>query len=69
MTSAALGCLFGEDWTSPRLVELQISPDGHMVGHCEAQADFSAFVGASEDLVHNLHRLAPVDGLDGEGVR
>ena len=29
---AILGCLVGEDWTTPRLVEMVISPDGHMLG-------------------------------------
>jgi hypothetical protein len=26
---AILGCLLGEDWTTPRLVEMTITPDGH----------------------------------------
>jgi hypothetical protein len=26
---AMLGCLLGEDWTTPRLVEMVITPDGH----------------------------------------
>lgn len=26
---AILGCLLGEDWTTPRLVEMVITPDGH----------------------------------------
>jgi len=28
---AILGCLLGEDWTTPRLIEMQITPDGHML--------------------------------------
>ena len=27
---AILGCLLEEDWTTPRLVEMVITPDGHM---------------------------------------
>lgn len=27
-----LGCLIGENWTTPRLVEMAITPDGHLLG-------------------------------------
>lgn len=30
-----LGCLLGEGWTTPRLIEMVIMPDGHMLGRCE----------------------------------
>jgi hypothetical protein len=29
---AILGCLLGEDWTSPRLVEMVVTSDGHILG-------------------------------------
>lgn len=32
---AILGCPLGEGWTTPRLIEMQITPDGHMLGRCE----------------------------------
>jgi hypothetical protein len=35
---AILGCLLSEDWTTPRLVEMQITPDGHMLGRCDGEA-------------------------------
>jgi hypothetical protein len=63
---AILGCLLGEDWTTPRLVEMTISPDGHMVGRCEGQPGFSTFLGASEDLLRNIHGVAKVAELDGD---
>jgi hypothetical protein len=65
---AILGCLLGEDWTTPRLVEMQIAPDGHMVGRCEGQVGFSTFLGASEDPIRNIHGVAPVAELDGDEV-
>lgn len=65
---AILGCLLGEDWTTPRLVEMQITPDGHLLGECEGQVGFSAFLGASEDLIRNMHGVAPVAELDGDEV-
>src|SRR5713226_9444692 len=65
---AILGCLLGEDWTTPRLLEMMISPDGHMVGRCEGQPRFSTFLGASDDLIRNIHGVAPVAELDGDEV-
>jgi len=32
---AILGCLVGESWTTPRLVEMVITPDGHLLGRCD----------------------------------
>lgn len=63
-----LGCLLGEDWTTPRLVEMLITPDGHLVGRCEGDPEFKAFLGASADLLKNIHGVAPVAGLDGDEV-
>ena len=37
---AILGCLLGEDWTTPRLVEMVITPDGHLLGRCGGEATF-----------------------------
>lgn len=65
---AILGCLRGEDWTTPRLVEMFITPDGHMVGRCEGEAEVKAFLGAEEDLIRNIHGVAKVAGLDGDEV-
>ena len=63
---AILGCLQGEDWTTPRLVEMVVTPDGHVLGRCEGEAAFKAFLGASEDLIKNIHGVAPVAELDGD---
>jgi hypothetical protein len=32
---AILGCLLAEDWTTPRLIEMVITPDGHILGRCD----------------------------------
>ncbi len=32
---AILGCLLGEDWTSPRVVEMVVTSDGHLVGRLD----------------------------------
>ncbi len=65
---AILGCLLGEDWTTPRLVEMVITPDGALLGRCEGQPGFSTFLGASEDLLRNVHGVGPVADLDGDEI-
>jgi hypothetical protein len=65
---AILGCLLGEDWTTPKLLEMMIAPDGHLLGRCEGQPGFSTFLGASEDLLKNVHGVAEVAELDGDEV-
>ena len=65
---AILGCLLREDWTTPRLAEIVITPDGHLLGRCDGESSFKAFLGASADLLKNIHGIAPVAGLDGDEV-
>jgi hypothetical protein len=65
---AILGCLVGEDWTTPRLAEMAVTADGHVLGRCDGEASFKAFLGASADLVRNIHGVAPVAELDGDEV-
>lgn len=65
---AILGCLLGVDWTTPRLVEIVITPDGHLLGRCEDEPTFRAFLGAADDLVRNIHGVAPVAELDGDEI-
>ena len=65
---AIIGCLLDEDWTTPRIVEMVITPDGHVLGRCEGDASFRAFLGASEDLLRNIHGVAPVAELDGDEI-
>lgn len=65
---AILGCLLQEDWTTPRLTEMVITPDGHLLGRCEGEAAYKTFLGASADLIKNIHGVAPVAELDGDEV-
>lgn len=65
---AILGCLLGEDWTTPRLVEMIITPDGHVLGRCDGEPSFKAFLGASADLLKNIHGVARVAELDGDEI-
>jgi hypothetical protein len=65
---AILGCLMGEDWTTPRLVEMVITPDGPLLGRYDGEASFKAVLGATEDLIKNIHGVAPVAELDGDEI-
>lgn len=65
---ANLGCLLGEYWTTPRLAEMVITPDGHLLGRCEGEASFRAFLGAPEDLLRNIRGVAPVAERDGDEI-
>ena len=65
---AILGCLLSEDWTTPRLIEMVVTPDGHVLGRCEGDAAFKAFLGAAEDLIKNIHGVAPIAELDGDEI-
>lgn len=68
MFMAILGCLLGEDWSEPRIVELRITPDRCLLGRIEGEAGFKAFLGAEADLIRNIHGIAEVAQLDGDEV-
>ncbi len=61
-------CLFGEDWTNPRLIEIVVTPDDLMLGRCDGDPSFKVFLGALEDLIKNIHGVPPVAELDGDEV-
>lgn len=65
---AILGCLLGEDWTSPRMTEMVVTSDGHLLGRCDGEAEFKAFLGEVDDLIRNIHGTASVAELDGDEV-
>lgn len=45
-----------------------ITPDGHLLGGCDGESAFKAFLGASDDLIKNIHGVAPVAQLDGDEI-
>ena len=65
---AILGTLLGESWTTPMLVEIVSTPDGHLLGRCEGEIAFKVFLGTANDLTVNVHGVAEVAGLDGDEV-
>jgi len=66
--SAILGSLLGEDWSTPRIEELRITPDRCLLARVEGEASFKAFLGAEADLIRNIHGVAAVAELDGDEV-
>ena len=45
-----------------------ITPDRHLPGRCDGEATFKAFLGASNDLIKNIHGVAKVAELDGDEI-
>ena len=66
--AAILSCLLGEDWATPRIVELQITVDRGLLARIEGQNGFDQFLGAESDLIRNIHGVAEVAELDGDEV-
>ena len=65
---AILGCILDENWTTPRLIELVITPDGQLVGRLDGESEFKIFLGEADDLIKNIHGVASVAELDGDEV-
>ncbi len=63
---AILGCLLGEDWTTPRILELRLTPDHHLLARVEGEVTFKHHLGAEDDLIRNIHGIAKVAELDGD---
>ena len=61
---AILGCLLGQNWTTPKLVEMVVTSDGHLIG----ESTFKAFLGEAADLIRNIHGVAPIAELDGDEI-
>jgi hypothetical protein len=64
--TALLACLLDEDWTTPRIDELCISPDRCVLARPAGEASFKVFIGAEQDLIRNVHGIAEVAKLDGD---
>ena len=65
--TAILACMVGEKgWTTPVLAELVATTDGMLLGRREGEPEFRGFLGSVNDLLRNIHGLAPVAELDGD---
>src|SRR5829696_4462798 len=68
MFTAILGGLLGEDWSTPKIAEMRITPDRCLLARVEGEDTFKTFLGAEADLIRNVHGIAEVAGLDGDEV-
>jgi hypothetical protein len=66
--TAILGSLLDEDWTSPNIEDLRITRDHLLVGRTSGKATFKAFRCAEAGLIHNIHEIAVVAGLDSQEI-
>jgi len=66
--TAILGSLLDEDWTTPNIRELRITRDHGLLGRSLGEVIFKAFRCAEAGLIHNIHEIAAVAGLDSDEV-
>ncbi len=66
MFMAILASLLEEDWTTPNIRELRITRDHRLLGRSVGERSFKAFRCAEAGLIHNIHGIAAVAGLDGD---
>jgi hypothetical protein len=45
-----------------------VTSDGHLLGRIDNEADCKVFLGELDDLIRNVHGVAPVAELDGDEV-
>jgi hypothetical protein len=58
LMSAIVGCLVGEEFSDPRLVALQLTPDDMLQGSNEEDGGLmNQFLGSGEDFRRNLGNL------------
>ena len=65
---ALLAYFLSEEWTTPKIEELCISPDRCILAQPEGEVSFKAFFGAEQDLFRDIHGIAEVAELDGDEV-
>jgi hypothetical protein len=66
MFTAILGCLLSEDWATPRIEELHLSPDRYLLARPEGEVTHRVILGTEDDLIRNVHGIAQTAGLDGD---
>jgi hypothetical protein len=68
MFTAIFGYFLEEDWSTPRIEELRVTPDRCLLARVKGEATFKTFHGAETDLICNVHGIAQAAGLDGDEV-
>ena len=65
---AILGCLLGEHFAERQPIDLKIAADDEISGPCDDGESFSAWVGPSEILLHNVRTIAKTCELNEEEI-
>lgn len=65
---AVLGSLLNEPWSKPRLVEVAMTADGHLLGRSEGDLDVRVLLGTKDDLIRQIHAASQAAGLDGDEI-
>lgn len=50
------------------MVEMVLTSDGHLLGPCDGEAEFKAFLVEVDELVRNIRGVAAVAEFDGDEV-
>ena len=61
--AAIVACILGEQWTSPAIVELMVTSDGHLLACHEGDCGCNDYLGWASDLEANWNRLLDVADL------
>jgi hypothetical protein len=66
MFLAILASLLEEDWTTPNIRELRITPDHRLLGRAVGAVSFKEFGWAEAGLIRKIHGIAAAAELDGD---
>jgi len=61
--AAIVGYFLGEEWTAPRIAELVVTSDGHVLARHDGHCGCDHYVGLAADLERNWLALLGVAGL------
>jgi hypothetical protein len=61
-----VGYLLDEQWTEPRITELHVTSDGHVLTRHDGDCGCDHYVGSAADLERNWIRLLEAAGLTDE---
>ena len=64
--SIALACFLSSQWTTPRIEELYLNSDRHLVVRFTGEAEMRVYGGTKLDLISGIHAVAKEANLDGD---
>jgi hypothetical protein len=67
--AAVVGCILGEEWSKPRIVEMVVTSDGWALARNAGHVGFDTIIGTAADLERNWSNLLRAAGLTDEERR